>query len=227
MSSPAAAQRSPRETENVEKGAPLWSHCQGSGQPRTWGGPGKRPARSRPLGVLPFPVGDSDPSDTCLLCLPSRGRVCHHPRSQGTKAELRAGSAPVTNERLARHCSPNPALMRGCSPEAGAGGVGETSGAGSSSGCFRDCLDQNLSCLWISLLPLPPDPLFCHQLPETNYASPSERLRLGASWASTSAGPLRGGWGWGTVMRGESEKSGHDSNRWCVAQEGPGWSWNS
>ena len=28
-------------------------------------------------------------------------------------------------------------------------------------------------------------------------------------------------------MRGECEKSGHDSNRWCVAQEGPGWSWNS
>lgn len=188
--------QSARNGERGEGGAPVVP-LSGVGAAKDVGGPGKRPARSRPLGVLPFPVGDSDPSDTCLLCLPSRGQVCHHPRSQGTKAELRAGSAPVTNERLARHCSPNPALMRGCSPEAGAGGVREISGAGSSSGCFRDCLDQNLSCLWISLLPLPPDPLLCHQLPETNCASPSERLRLGASWASTSAGPLPGGGGGG------------------------------
>ena len=153
--------QSARNRERGE-GAPLGSHCQGSGQPRTWGS-WQTPRTDRPLWRPPFPAGDTDPPDTCLLCLPSRGRICHHPRSQGTKADLRAGSAPVTNERLAGHGSPNPALMRGCSPEAGAGGVRGTSGAGRSSGCFRDCLDQNLSCpgcLWISLLPpRPPTPL--------------------------------------------------------------------
>ena len=201
MSSLAAAHRSPRETENVEKGAPLWSHCQGSGQPRTWGVLANAPHGAGPWASFLSPLGTVTlRTPVCCVCPPEVGLVCHHPRSQGTKADLRAGSAPVTNERLARHCSPNPALMRGCSPEAGAGGVRETSGAGRSSGCFRDCLDQNLSCpgcLWISLLPPPPDPLLCHQLPETNCASPFERLRLGASWASTSAGPLRGGGGGG------------------------------
>lgn len=89
------------------------------------------PRRAGPSGVLPSPGGHSDPPGTCLFRLVGRwigldssscpflGRACPHPRPQGTKADLRAGSAPVTDEPPASHCSPSPAVMGGCSREAG------------------------------------------------------------------------------------------------------------
>lgn len=135
----------------------------------------------------------------------------------------------MTNERLAGHGSPNPALMRGCSPEAGAGGVRGTSGASRSSGCFRDCLDQNLSCpgcLWISLLPPSPPHSSVTNSPKLT-APPPPRDSASEPRGRQLPPGLCGEWEGGPVMRGDSEQSGQDSNRWCVAQEGPGWPWNS
>lgn len=86
-----------------------------------------------PSDVLPSPGEGSGPLGTCLLSARLVGRTrlipappevgpVPHPRSQGTKANLRAGSAPVTNEPPASPCSPSLALTGGCSPEARAGG---------------------------------------------------------------------------------------------------------
>lgn len=174
----------------------------------------------------------------CSVCLasrldrappcPSLSQVCHHPRSQGTKADLRAGSAPVTNECLASHCSPSLAPTEGCSPEAGADGVRWTSVARPLSrlpqgpSWSKSLMPRLFVC---QPAPTPTPTPRCHQVRETN-SSFLRRLRLGSSWASTSARPLVGGCHFDPQSGGVGVGN-PSSNRCFVAQGDWGWSWNS
>lgn len=175
----------------IARGSPAQPRLPGKWKRRSLGGPrvgsqgsqarglgGRANARRRagPPGVLSSQGRDGDPPGTCLLCLawtlppcPFRGPACPHTaptNPQGTKADLRAGSVPVTNEPPS-HCLPRPALVGGCSPKAGTGGSPGISGAGALPAVPGTVFSGNLLCfvpgLFVGesgppLSPTPPTP---------------------------------------------------------------------
>lgn len=145
MSSPEGLQLSSGDLESGGRGA---SVVPGSGI-RTGGTCWGRARASAPSAAGPLwrpflPTEDSDPAGTYLLVLSAQSAGWTGPRlpappeigpvptpwPQGTKADLRAGSVPVTNEPPSR-CSLRPELMGGCSPQAEAGRGSRSEGAGS------------------------------------------------------------------------------------------------
>lgn len=128
MSSPTGARLGPSDVES-EGGALVVPGSRSRQAGAWWSGRVPR-AEQAPLAFLSWVDTGSDPRvpacsvspaaglDWTPPSRPSRGRACSHPRPQGTKADLRAGSAPVTDEPSASHCSLSPALSGGCSCEA-------------------------------------------------------------------------------------------------------------